>query len=94
LSDFQANGAKVPIKSYTRAAEHQFGIPFTSLHLLLSVWQAALEAQQVISLRISLLAGGSEAAVAETARMVSEKMSAALEVQQEAAVVAMTVTPG
>jgi len=39
-----------------------------------------LEAQQVISLRLALLAGGSEPAVAEAACMVSEKKSAALQV--------------
>jgi hypothetical protein len=53
-----------------------------------------LEAQEVISLRLSLLAGGSEPAGAEAARMVSEKMSAALEVQHAVAVAAMTGNPG
>jgi hypothetical protein len=49
-----------------------------------------LEAQQVISLRLALLAGGSEQAGAEAARMASEKMSAALEIQHAVAVAAMT----
>jgi hypothetical protein len=60
------------------------------LRLSFNVWQAGLEAQHVISLRLALLAVGSEAAGAETARMVAEKMSAALEVQQAAVVAAMT----
>jgi hypothetical protein len=54
---------------------------FSWLRLSLNVWQVSLEAQQVISLRLALLAGGSESTRAEAARMVSEKMSAALEVQ-------------
>ena len=45
-------------------------------------------------MRLSLLAGGSEPAGAEAARMVSEKMSAALEVQHAVAVAAMTGNPG
>ena len=68
--------------------------PFSWLRLSLNVWQASLEAQQVISLRLSLLAGGSEPAGAEAARMVSEKMSAALEVQHAVAVAAMTGNAG
>jgi TRAP-type C4-dicarboxylate transport system permease small subunit len=53
-----------------------------------------LEAQQVISLRLALLAAGSEPAWAEAARMVSEKMSATLEIQQAVAVAAMTGNAG
>ena len=63
---------------------------FSWLDLSLNAWQASLEAQQVISLRLALLAGGSASAGAEAARMVSEKMSTALEVQHAAAVAAMT----
>ena len=59
---------------------------FSWLRLSSNVWQASLEAQEVISLRLALLAGGSESTRAETARMVSEKMSAALEVQHAVAV--------
>jgi hypothetical protein len=64
------------------------------LHLSFNLWQAGLEAQQVISLRLALLAACSDSAGAETARMVSEKMSAALEVQHAAVAAAMTGNPG
>jgi hypothetical protein len=67
---------------------------FSWLHLSLNAWQASLEAQQVISLRLALLASGNASAGAETARMVSEKMSTALEVQHAAAVAAMTGNAG
>ena len=67
---------------------------FSWLHLSLSAWQASLEAQQVISLRLALLAGGSASAGAEAARMVSEKTSTALEVQHAAVVAAMTGNAG
>jgi hypothetical protein len=67
---------------------------FSWLRLSLNVWQVSLEAQQVISLRLALLAGGSESTRAEAARMVSEKMSAALEVQHAVAVAAMTGNAG
>ena len=67
---------------------------FSWLHLSLNAWQASLEAQQVISLRLALLAGGSASAGPEAARMVSEKMSTALEVQHAAAVAAMTGNAG
>ena len=67
---------------------------FSWLRLSLNVWQASLEAQQVINLRLALLAGGSAPAGAEAARMVSEKMSAALEVQHAVAVAAMTGNAG
>ena len=55
---------------------------------------ANLEAQQVISLRLARLADGSEPAGAEAVRMVSEKMSAALEVQHAIAVAAFTGNAG
>jgi hypothetical protein len=55
---------------------------------------ASLEAQQVISLRLALLADGSEPAGAEAVCMVSEKMSAALEVQHAIAVAAFTSNAG
>jgi hypothetical protein len=64
------------------------------LRLSFNLWQAGLEAQQVISLRLALLAAGSDSAGAETARMVSEKMSAALEVQHAVVTAAMTGSPG
>jgi hypothetical protein len=67
---------------------------FFWLRLSLNVWQVSLEAQQVISLRLALFAGGSESARAEAARMVSEKMSAALEIQHAIAVAAMTGNAG
>src|SRR5215469_11599265 len=56
--------------------------------------QASLEAQQVISLRLALLADASEPAGAEAVRMVSEKMSAALELQHAIAVTAFTGNAG
>jgi hypothetical protein len=54
------------------------------------LWQASLEAQQVIGLRLAMLMGGSHAAPAELSRMVSEKMAAALEAQHAAANAALT----
>jgi hypothetical protein len=51
----------------------------------LNLWQASLEAQQVIGLRLLLMTRGSKAATAEIARMIPEKVSATLEVQQAAA---------
>ena len=68
--------------------------PSAWLRLSLNVWQASLETQQVIALRLALLASGSEPAGAEATRMVSEKMSAALEVQHAVAVAAMTGNAG
>ena len=64
------------------------------LRLSFIVWEASLEAQQVISLRLAVLAGGSESGGAEAVRMVSEKMSAALEVQRAAAIAAITGNAG
>lgn len=49
------------------------------------LWQAGLEAQQVIALRLAKLALGGPAATTEMNRMVSEKMTAAMEVQSAAA---------
>jgi hypothetical protein len=43
------------------------------LRLSFKLWEASLEAQQVISLRLAVLAGGSESAGAEAVRMVSER---------------------
>ena len=62
----------------------------SSLRLLFAVWQAGLEAQQVIGLRLNKLAGGGRAASAEMNRMVSEKMDAAFEVQRAAAKAALS----
>ena len=65
---------------------------------MLAVRLAALIAKRgstaVISLRLALLADGSELAGAEAVRMVSEKVSAALEVQHAVAVAAMTSNTG
>jgi hypothetical protein len=60
------------------------------LRLSLNLWQASLEAQQVIGLRLAMLMSGDEAAPAELSRMVPEKMAAALESQQAAAKAALT----
>jgi aspartate/methionine/tyrosine aminotransferase len=60
------------------------------LRLSADFWQAGLEAQQVIGLRLALLAGGREPAAAEMLRMVSEKVAAGFEIQQAAAMAAMT----
>jgi len=60
------------------------------LRLSLNLWQASLEAQQVIGLRLAMLMSGSQAAPAELSRMVPEKMAAALEAQQVAANAALT----
>ncbi len=60
------------------------------LRLSLDVWQASLEAQQVIGLRLSLVAGGSDGVLAELGRMAAEKMSAAVEAQHAAVVAALT----
>ena len=60
------------------------------LRLSLNLWQASLEAQQVIGLRLAMLMSGSQAAPAELSRMVPEKMAAALEAQQAAANAALT----
>jgi hypothetical protein len=58
--------------------------------LSLNIWHTSLEAHQVIGLGLALLASGSGPAGAEATRMVSEKMSAALEVQHAVAVAAIT----
>ena len=60
------------------------------LRLSLNLWQASLEAQQVIGLRLAMLMSGNQAAPAELSRMVPEKMAAALEAQQAAANAALT----
>jgi hypothetical protein len=64
------------------------------LRLSFDVWRAGLEAQQAIGLRLARLAGGGAAAAAETNRMISEKMTAAVEAQQIAATAALTGKPG
>lgn len=63
---------------------------FSWLYLPFDMWRAGLEAQQVISLRLAMLAGGGMAASAETNRMIAEKMSAALEAQHMATTAALT----
>ena len=55
---------------------------YSWLRLSFDVWRASFEAQQVIALRLAMLAGGGIAATAEMNRMVSEKMAAALEAQR------------
>ena len=67
---------------------------FSWLRLSFNVWEASLEVQQVISLGLAVLAAGSESAGAEAVRIVSEKMSAALEVQRPAATAAMAGDAG
>jgi hypothetical protein len=59
-------------------------------YLPFDMWRAGLEAQQVIGLRLAMLAGGGVAASAEMNRMVAEKMSVALEAQHMAATAALT----
>ena len=54
------------------------------LRLSFDIWGAGLEAQQVIGLRLAKLAGGGAAATVEANRMLSEKMTAALEAQRAA----------
>ncbi|HXC12187.1 MAG TPA: hypothetical protein VNV39_05040 [Stellaceae bacterium] len=63
---------------------------YSWLRLSFDVWRASFEAQQVIALRLAMLAGGGIAATAEMNRMVSEKMAAALEAQRIAATAALT----
>jgi len=63
------------------------------LHLSFNLWQAGTKPSKC-SACASLLAACSDSAGAETARMVSEKMSAALEVQHAAVAAAMTGNPG
>jgi len=60
------------------------------LRLSFDVWRAGLEAQQVMALRLAKLARGGASATAETNRMVSEKMAAAVEAQQAAATASLT----
>jgi hypothetical protein len=60
------------------------------LQLSFDLWRAGLEAQQVIALRLAKLARGGASATAETNRMVSEKMAAAVEAQQAAATAFLT----
>jgi hypothetical protein len=49
----------------------------------------SLEAQQVVGLRLGLLAVGGASTKGEVSRMVSEKVPAALEAQRAAAVAAL-----
>jgi hypothetical protein len=60
------------------------------LRLSFDIWRAGLEAQQVIALRLARLARGGASASAETNRMVSEKITAAVEAQQAAATALLT----
>jgi hypothetical protein len=60
------------------------------LGLSLRTWQATLEAQQIIALRLARLAGGGHSAWTETTRMTSEKIAALGEVQTAAMVAVLT----
>ena len=62
------------------------------LSLSLSAWQMGLEAQQVIALRLTKLAFGGEAAVKETALMISEKTESMLALQSDMALALMSGT--
>ena len=55
-----------------------------------SAWQAGLEAQQVIGLRVVRLAGGGKPAAAEATRMTSEKIQALWEADAAAAAAMLT----
>jgi hypothetical protein len=67
--------------------------PSSWLRLSFDIWGAGLEAQQVIGLRLAKLAGGGAAAALEVDRMVSEKMTAALQAQQAAMRAVLTGNP-
>jgi hypothetical protein len=60
------------------------------LGLSLRTWQAALEAQQVIGLRLARLSGGGPSAWAEATRMTSEKVAALGEAQTAAMMAVLT----
>lgn len=60
------------------------------LGLSLNTWQAGMEAQQVIALRLGRLLGGGPAAWAEANRMTSEKIAAAYEAQTAATLAVLT----
>ena len=60
------------------------------LGLSLRTWQAALEAQQVIGLRLGRLAGGGPSAWAEATRMTSEKIAALGEAETAAMMAVLT----
>jgi hypothetical protein len=62
-----------------RSRSSWFGLP-------LNAWQATLEAQQVIGLRLARLACGGHLAWAEANRMTSEKIAALSEAQTAAAI--------
>ena len=60
------------------------------MNLTFDLWRAGFEAQQVIALRLAKLALGGPAATTEMNRMVSEKMTAAVEAQSAAAAAVLT----
>ena len=62
--------------------------------LSFNAWQAGLEAQQVIGLRLAKLAGGGNSAVVEATRMTSEKLYALWEAQTVGAIAALTGKSG
>jgi hypothetical protein len=64
------------------------------LGLSLRTWQATLEAQQVIALRLARLAGGGHSAWAEATRMTSEKVAALGEAQTVATMALLTGKAG
>jgi hypothetical protein len=64
------------------------------LSLSFDAWQAGLEAQQVIGLRLARLACGGNSAVVEASRMTSEKLYAMWEAQTVASIAALTCKSG
>jgi len=64
------------------------------LSLSFGTLQAALEAQQVIGLRLARLAGGGKSAYAEATRMTSEKIFALSEAQAAATIALLTGKTG
>jgi hypothetical protein len=64
------------------------------LSLSFDAWQAGLEAQQGIGLRLTKLAGGGNSAVVEATRMTSEKLYAFWDAQTVAAIAALTGKSG
>jgi hypothetical protein len=64
------------------------------LSLSFNAWQAGLEAEQVIGLRLAKLASGGNSAVVETTRMTSEKLYVLWEAQIVAAIAALSGKSG
>jgi hypothetical protein len=66
----------------------------SGLRLSLNTWQAGLEAQHVIGLRLAKLAGGGNKATDEAIRMTSEKLYTLWEAQTAATIAALTGKSG